>query len=291
MEDQNLEAEKSTEVADPSMEENNENGKIENDAEFTDTASEQSETEAQKPTETDAEKKQGKSNDDVEAARRRREQELNERIKKAVEKAVAEDRKKRNSDAELEFAKKYVKVNKFTNAAINDAEDLDVYNTQLEMEKEGLDPVKDYAKYVADKRRQERQSKEVTDKSEEAYFKKDTEMLVTVYGKDEAAKILADKEFMDYFDKVTVKKGTRLSVLAVRTMWERENANATASKTAKETAARILANESAGTGSIDSKGGSNEEFYTLEQLKTMSQNEIDKNWTKVQKSYERLNKK
>lgn len=230
----------------------------------------------------------------AEQARARREREVQARIDKAVADALS----KQNANSELEYVKTYVKVNKFTNEPINDLDDLDTYKTMLEMEEKGLNPTEDYAKYATEKRRAERKANESTKKTEDDYFKLDTNMLVEAYGRDGAKAILEDDKFMQYFEKLSTEKG-RISILAAKAKYDRENAelgkkaaNEEAAKLAKEKLARELANEEASTGKVGSANSSDEaEFFSFDQLRTMSEKDIEKNWDKVKKSYEKLNKK
>lgn len=278
----NLEAQKSTEVAEP----NNEENKNIDEVTFTDT---NTDDKSDKATDDMAKGKEQKSKDEnAKYAAQRRKREEEERTQKAIKKALEEDRKARSDETELEYVRKYIKINKFTNEPIKDKEDLETYKKMLEMDENGMDPVADFAKYETEKRRKARQETEAMNKSDESYYKRDTELFVEVYGKDEANKMLHDDAFMEYFDSLVKEKGGRFSILAARTMYDRDLAKKEASVKAKETAARVLANETAGTGSMTSSGGDNEEFFTKEQLSKMSPSEIEKNWGKVKKSYERL---
>lgn len=59
---------------------------------------------------------------------------------------------------------------------------------------------------------------------------------------------------------------------------------------AKDKAARILAKKNAAVGSLQGNATTGGEFYTLDELKKMSKSELDRNWSKVEKSYARIMK-
>lgn len=228
----------------------------------------------------------------AEEARKRREREIQERIDKAVKEALG----KQSADSELEYVKTYIKTNKFTKEKINDREDLETYKTMLEMEEKGLDPIEDYAKYVTGKRKAERAESESRKRGEDEYFKLDTDMLVEAYGVAEAKKILEDEKFMTYFEKISEERKDkgRISILAAKAKYDRENAadaekkrNEEAAKLAKEKVARALANDGTSTGRVGSDSPDGDEYYTIEQIKGMSEKDIIKNWEKVKKSYQR----
>ena len=56
------------------------------------------------------------------------------------------------------------KLNPYTNTVINDETDIQVYENMYALDKQGKDPVADYASYVADKQRQELKEKEEQEK-------------------------------------------------------------------------------------------------------------------------------
>lgn len=119
------------------------------------------------------------------------------RIQKKEEKRKAEEKLKR--DGYIEGIKKSSNGrNRFTGRAIQDEFDVEEYETMLEMEEKGLDPVEDYSDYIKTKQRAERQKQletEAEQQNEKQKIESDLNSFVSKYGRETAEKILNDKEF------------------------------------------------------------------------------------------------
>lgn len=119
------------------------------------------------------------------------------RLQKKEEKRKAEEKLKR--DGYIEGIKKSSNGrNRFTGKAIQDEFDVEEYETMLEMEEKGLDPIEDYSDYVKTKQRAERQKQletEAEQQDQQEKIKTDLNSFVSKYGRETAEKILNDKEF------------------------------------------------------------------------------------------------
>ena len=119
------------------------------------------------------------------------------RIQKREEKRKAEEKLKR--DGYIEGIKKSSNgKNRFTGKSIQDEFDVEEYETMLEMEEKGLDPIEDYSDYIKTKQRAERQKQletEAEQQNQQQKIETDLNSFVSKYGRETAEKILNDKEF------------------------------------------------------------------------------------------------
>lgn len=117
------------------------------------------------------------------ALKEKRERELNE----AKNKAYLEGLKEGVGD-----------VNPWTNEKIEDETDIEILKEMKEMEKKGLDPVEDYAKYHAQKLKEQRRAENEV-KQKELARKESLKTEITdfdkKYGKGTAEKFLSDENF------------------------------------------------------------------------------------------------
>lgn len=124
----------------------------------------------------------------------------NSKFAQARRKAEAESKKKEEEAFKRGKLEAYKgKINPYTNTEITDENDLEVYEEMCVMAKKGLDPVTDYASYIADKRREEKRQKEEKEKiNEEAV--KDIEEFQAKYPDVDLNDLLNDEDFKDYID-------------------------------------------------------------------------------------------
>ena len=119
------------------------------------------------------------------------------RLQKKEEKRKAEEKLKR--DGYIEGIKKSSNgKNRFTGKTIEDEFDVEEYETMLEMEEKGLDPLEDYSDYIKTKQRAERQKQLETEAEQQTQKQKiesDLNSFVSKYGRETAEKILNDTEF------------------------------------------------------------------------------------------------
>lgn len=129
-------------------------------------------------------------------AQRRREQEA-----KAKEKSNADIIEKERNDAYLKGKLDATKVNKFTDEPINDEYDLELYEIQLELDKQGKDPINDLAQELASRKRsqvkleKEKISKENAQKEE---MQKDISNFVKAYPKVNTQELSNNESFVKF---------------------------------------------------------------------------------------------
>lgn len=119
------------------------------------------------------------------AQERRRKEELESKVQEAYQKGRLEAYKG--------------KINPYTNTEIKDETDIKVYENMYELEKEGKDPIADYANYMANKEREEaiaRSKQEELQKN----AKKDIEDFSEKYPNVDLKELLNDETFTDYIE-------------------------------------------------------------------------------------------
>ncbi len=150
--------------------------------ELTDTSSEEESKNDEKQEKVTQSKE---DNSKYAEARRRAEKEAEIKIKEAYEKGKAEA---------------YIgKINPYTNEEIKDLQDVEVYETMYEIEQSGKDPIQDFSKAIADKKRVDYQRKQ-KEKEIEEKVKKDVEDFSKKYPDININQLLADETFNDYME-------------------------------------------------------------------------------------------
>lgn len=91
--------------------------------------------------------------------------------------------------------------NRFTGKEIKDEEDLAEFELMLEMDEKGLDPVDDYADYIKEKKRAERQAESQRNQQEmeaEQKSQEDINQFCEKYDKETAQKLFQNKDFLKF---------------------------------------------------------------------------------------------
>lgn len=205
-----------------------------------------------------------------EFARRRREAEQQEKIRKA------------EADARVRAVIEAVGINPYTKEPITDAEDVDQYILMKRIEREGGDPVADFPKFVK-KQNAEKAAAATAEADRVAAQKKDIEDFQAAYPGVKLQDIANDTDFNEFCDGKLGNKPLKelyASYLHLKAKWAGEG-----EKKAQQKAISLKAKENASVGSLANAGGDDKDgLYTIEQIRGMSQDEIEANFEKVQKS-------
>ena len=196
----------------------------------------------------------------AEAAKRRREAEQAERIKKA----------------EINAIKKVLKENPYTHQPIETEADVEEYLVMRDIEAQGGEPVTDYFKHAREKRAQKQTEADNVKKLE-----KEIEDFSAKYPDLNVREVLNNEDFIEYADG---KKGN-----LVKLYEDYQNFIGKFSRMAEENASRAAvqaaANAASAVGSLNNSGTAAEsDFFTLEQVRAMSREEIKRNYEKIRKS-------
>ena len=252
-------------VTDATAELDNDNGASENsDTSTTEDVNEVEFTDTKEAEETPKAKEEVKpQQDNSENARRRREAERQAELKKARYDAIKEA-----VDG----------VNPFTNQPIEDDIDVEEYLAMKEIKKQGGDPLTDYSKYHKDKQKEEARIAEQKLKDEE-WIENDYKDFKSKHPQVDLDKLAEDDAFMKFAEELVGKKPMAeiydsYQDLVSKIRKEENNA-----------AARQVANAKATPGSLtSSETDSSNDFYSVEQVKKMSQEEVHKNYDKIMAS-------
>lgn len=230
-----------------------------NDVEFTDSKTDESQSE---------EKKTQSKEDNAEFARRRREQERKAELKKERYSTIIE---------------MFDGVNPYTDKPMVDDADVEEYLAMKEISKKGGDPVKDFAQYVKDKKKEENKQIEEDNKREE-WIKNDAKEFKTKFPNIELSKLFEQPDFVAFANE-------KIGKIALSDIYQSYNDMVSRIKEEqKKEAAVALANSKASPGSLTSSETSENDFFTIDEVKKMTQDEVHKNYDKIRKSMAHWNK-
>jgi hypothetical protein len=222
-------------------------------------------------------KKPQTSKQNAENARRRREQEQAQRIDAASRKARV--------DAIIDVLNG---KNPYTGEPMKDAHDVAVYETMKRIEKNGGDPVKDFAKASAEDARKAEATRTQADEDRK-WYANDLAAFRKAYPDVDAQKLLSDPDFGEYAEAQVQAKVPLAQIYGgyekLRAKFRKE-ADQKAEE-AKDGAARALANARAGVGSKAGSGTIQNDYFTPEQVDKMTPEEVEQNLDKIHKSMKR----
>ncbi len=214
-----------------------------------------------------AEEKTPKQSDELnrEYARRRREAENAKKLEETRVKTVIET---------------LGGTNPYTHEEMTDAADVEEYLLMKRIEKEGGDPISDYAKY---RKREDKKgaesAKEKADK--DAWFANDRATFEQTHPTVKIEELLSDANFQSYADG-------KVGRVPLAKIYEGYTALVgTVDGKAKDLAAQAIANRQASPGSAAASGAAESDFFTAEQVRKMSRKEIHENYDKIRKSMEK----
>lgn len=149
--------------------------------------------------ESDEEVQDDKTSNDKNKVLSKEERAMYAKARRTVEKSVEEKHKKALDKAyergRLEAYKG--KMNPYTNTEIKDLTDVEVYEDMFKIAEEGGDPLKDYASYSADKKREEARIKQ-EESERQAKAEQDIDDFQKKYPDVNLSDLFKDKNFLDY---------------------------------------------------------------------------------------------
>lgn len=239
--------------------------------EFSDTeTSEDNKEESDDNKETDSENVK-EENISEEESKTKQTDEENSKFAAARRKAFEEAETKAKSKIDEAYRKGKVdaykgKVNPYTNTEIKDISDIEVYEDMYKIAEQGKDPLKDYASYVADKKREETKALQEQQEREERAQKEINEFSKK-YPDVNISELLKDEIFIDYVegkDKPLIDLYDKFTKL--KTEFRNKGV---------ETAKKTIANN------ISSPGGLNASAETIIDYENMSREQFLKEVEKV----------
>ena len=227
------------------------------------------------PKKVEEEKKKQSKEEDAKFAALRRQSEAAKRDQEQREKAAYE----------RGIVEAYGGVNKFTEEKLVDSHDIQIFINMLEMEKKGLDPIKDYYKYSKEQSKIIEEKRQSTQKNAE-WFRKDADEFSKKYPDITIDQLKADSRFIKFSD------GKIGNVPLTKIYEDYSDFMVDVDKSAKTNAQKIVAKAKATPGSLANKSHEDDadSYYSIDQIKKMSQSEVTKNYRKVEKSLAYHNK-
>lgn len=211
------------------------------------------------------------------------EDKIEETITPEIKNVTPEDEiEKIRRQAYLDGVKKsFNGINPYNQQKIEDEYDLQVFETMQELKEKGLDPIKDFPKYVADKNREaiaKQKEEEEKKQAEQVKLQEELKDFIATYPKVDVNELLKNEEFSEVtqglLEKISIKEAyelyQRVSLLAKKKNLVKQTINETA------------------VGSQNDETSEDETLYTLEQIEKMSSKEYKANHEKIKKSLKKL---
>lgn len=241
------------------------------DASFSDTGDNSdvagSENNTGKP-ETETRPAQSKEQNS-EYARRRREAERQKELKELREKTIIETLGGKNP---------------YTGGEVKDSADVEEYLTMREIEKNGGDPVADFAKHLKENARRTAQKQESDEKTAE-WYRKDGEDFAKRFPEVKLEELISSSAFQDYADgKVGRRPLAEIYEGYLKHFGGKSQSQKNTEQQARDMAAQMVANRKAAVGSLTGGAAAANEFFTEAEVDKMSVAECEKNYDKIIKS-------
>lgn len=201
-----------------------------------------------------------------ENARRRREAERQRELKEAREQAILDALGGENP---------------YTHESMKDSADVEEFLAMREIAKKGGDPLTDYAGFLKDRER-DRVKKEQEEARKADWYRGDRAAFAEKHPEVDLGKLVADKQFALYADG-------KVGRLPLSDIYEGflsvvGEYSSRAEKAAQRKAAQALANSKASPGALSGSGAPAKDFFSAEQVRAMSQEEVAKHYDKIRES-------
>jgi hypothetical protein len=226
--------------------------------------------------------------EEEEKSKKKQSREENAKYKKLREesKKVQDENEKAREQGKLEGIKlAYGGKNKFTGEDLTDEFSIRTFMTQLEMEKEGLDPVEDYSKYVTEQQRKQAETAK-KEKQQNEWYAKDRTDFVNAYPDVDLNDLIEDTDFQIF------SKG-KVGVMPLKDIYSDYQAFVERfSEQAKKEARKKVA-KGMGSAKRVNSGTTESEYYTMEEISKYTTKELNhlkvsdpKKYQKIMDSYD-----
>lgn len=207
-------------------------------------------------------KKPQSKDTNAEFARKRREQERQRELTELRNKTIIETLGGKNP---------------YTGEAMTDAEDVREYLTMRDIEQKGGDPVTDYAGHVKAQNRAQRE-KERTEAEQREWYDKDRAAFAGKHPDVDLDALISDADFADY------SRG-KVGEVPLAEIYEGYlRMTARIEENANRKVAQAVANAKASPGALTGAEQVEPEFFTRDQVKAMTPEQIDANYAKIRRS-------
>lgn len=172
--------------------------------------------------------------------------------------------------------------NPYTGEPMKDSRDIEEYLIMKEIDRQGGDPERDFAKFQKAKER-EREKLATEEERTAEWYRQDRADFVAKYPDVDLDGLIEEEGFILFAEGKTGKK-------PLSEIYEGYcSLKSTQTKQVKEMAAHMLANRKASPGALASANGSEAEFFTAEEVRRMSPDEVHRNYEIIQRSMKKWN--
>lgn len=202
----------------------------------------------------------------AEAARRRREAERQRELKEAREQAIIDALGGENP---------------YTHEAMKDSADVEEFLAMQEIAKKGGDPLADLAGFLKNRER-DRVKREREEAEQTKWFDDDRAAFIKKHPDVDMDALVADKQFALYADGKVGR--VPLAEIYEGYLSLVGEAGSRAEKAAQKKAAQALANKNASPGALSGTGAPAKDFFTADQVRAMSREEVHKHYDAIKES-------
>ena len=212
----------------------------------------------------------------AENARRRREQEQR--------RAQAELQRERRAARDHAIIETLDGINPYTGEEMKDTRDVEEYELMKEIERNGDDPISDFPKYLKERER-ERENRTAREEQQAAWIRRDREAFSNKYPDVDLNSLVEEEEFRDFYQFATEGREENRPLAEIYEQYQLLRDGQT--KQARQMAAHMLANKKASPGALASANGGEGGFFTADQVRKMSREEVSKHYEKIVESMRR----
>lgn len=191
----------------------------------------------------------------------------------------ARQRRERERKEELERVKVQtiidnISINPFTDEEIKDKDDVEEYLTMKQIEKSGGDPITDYAKHIKEQKRKNADTQIATSQKEE-WMRNDANDFRAKHPDVDANALFQQEDFIMFSDGKLGSQPMAQIYQEYQTFLSKVKASV------EKRTAQAIAAAKASPGAVASSNTGDKAFYTMDEIKKMSQSEVKANYDKV----------
>ena len=170
--------------------------------------------------------------------------------------------------------------NPYTGEEMKDSEDVREYLAMREIEDGGGDPLKDFQKHQKQKAREERAARENVESAKQT-LRDQLRQFREQEPDVDVGRLLADRSFREYADG---KLGGERTLTEIYRAYKGFVDELTGKTKEDKKAAQAAANKKAGVGSLSSSSKTETGYYTPEQVRAMSREQVHEHYDDIRKS-------
>ena len=213
----------------------------------------------------------------------RREQSVAQNRENAQRRREAELRRSQELERERQSAREAAILeildgqNPYTGESMTDSRDVEEYLLMREIDRQGGDPERDFAKFRKAKER-ERAEQSAREEQTAEWYRQDRESFVAKYPDVDLNGLIEDEGFALFAEGKTGKRPLTEIYEGYRSLMGEQT------KQARQMAARMVANRRASPGALASADSGEGGFFSADEVRRMSPSDIHRNYEKIKES-------